>query len=151
MRFNTHIAFSLFIGLLILNYFDFENEILFLLFLLFFSIFPDIDEKDSKISRKTRWISWPIRLFFRHRGFFHSFFFPLLLFILFYFLDLGFLGLGILIGYLSHLFLDMLTISGLKFFGKRYKGFIKTGSFFELLIFTVFLVLDVWLIFLMLF
>ena len=87
----------------------------------FGALMPDIDTKQSKISREHKVTSFFTRLFFTHRGFTHSL------------LALGILGavlfcvsrfttgipyvipavIGILIGYGSHLLLDMLNPMGI--------------------------------------
>lgn len=150
MMFKTHLAFSLFIALLLIKFLNIKNQILFLIILLFFAIFPDIDEKTSKISKKIKFLSYPINFIFRHRGFFHSIYFPVILFLLFYLINEKILGIAILTGYLSHLFLDSLTKSGIKafkpFLKLRFYGFFKVGKFFDYFLFLVFLILDIYLI-----
>lgn len=150
MMFKTHLAFSLFIGLALIKILNIENQILFLIFLLFFSVFPDIDEKSSKVSKKIKFLSYPINFIFRHRGFFHTIYFPLILFILFFIINEKILGIAILAGYLSHLFLDSLTKSGVRVFRPlsklKFYGFFKVGKFFDYFLFLLFLLLDIYLI-----
>ncbi|MBL7054760.1 metal-dependent hydrolase [Candidatus Woesearchaeota archaeon] len=150
MMFKTHLVFSLFIGLVLIKILNIENQILFLILLLFFSIFPDIDEKKSKISRKIRFLSFPINLIFRHRGFFHTIYIPLTLFLLLYIISEKILGIAVLTGYVSHLFLDSLTKSGVRifkpFFKLRFYGFFKVGKFFDYFLSLLFLVIDIYLI-----
>jgi len=147
--FRTHLAFSLFVGLVLIKLLDVENQILFLIFLLFFAVFPDIDEKSSKISKKTRILSMPINFLFKHRGFFHTVYFPFVLSVLFFIVDEGILGMAILAGYLSHLFLDSLTKSGVRIFKPfklKFYGFFKVGKFFDNFLFLLFVILDIYLI-----
>ena len=147
--FKTHLAFSLFVGLVLIKMLDIENQILFLIFLLFFGIFPDIDEKSSKISRKTKILSIPINFLFKHRGFFHTVYIPLILSVLFFSLDEGILGIAILAGYLSHLFLDSLTKSGVRIFKPlklRFYSFFKTGKYFDNFLFLLLVIVDIYLI-----
>ncbi len=149
MMFKTHLAFSLFVGLTIIKLLGIENQILFLIFLLFFAVFPDIDEKSSKISKKTKILSMPINFLFKHRGFFHTVYFPFILSVLFFILDEGILGMAILVGYLSHLFLDSLTKSGVRIFKPfklRFYGFFKVGKFFDYFLFLLFVIADIYLI-----
>lgn len=150
MMFRTHLAFSLFVGLILIKFLNVENQILFLILILFFGLFPDIDEKSSRISKKTKLLSWPISFLFKHRGFFHTVYFPLILSVLFFILDEGILGMAILAGYLSHLFLDSLTKSGVRifnpFFKLKFYGFFKVGKFFDNFLFWVFLIADIYLI-----
>jgi len=147
--FKTHLAFSLFVGLVLIKLLSIENQILFLIFLLFFAVFPDIDEKSSKISKKTRILSMPINFLFKHRGFFHTVYFPFVLSVLFFIVDEGILGMAILAGYLSHLFLDSLTKSGVRIFKPfklKFYGFFKVGKFFDNFLFLLFVILDIYLI-----
>lgn len=148
--FKTHLAFSLFIGLIIIRMSNIENQILFLIFLLFFSVFPDIDEKTSKVSKKIKFLSYPINLISKHRGFFHTIYPPLLLFLLFFMINKKNIGIAILAGYLSHLFLDSLTKSGVKilkpFFKLKFYGFFKVGKFFDYFLFLLFFIADVYLV-----
>jgi len=147
--FKTHLAFSLFVGLILIKLLDVENQILFLIFLLFFSVFPDIDEKSSRISKKTKILSRPISFLFKHRGLFHTVYFPLVLFLLFFIINEE-LGIAVLAGYLSHLFLDSLTKSGVRifkpFFKLKFYGFFKVGKFFDNFLFLLFLIVDIYLI-----
>ncbi len=148
--FRTHLAFSLFIGLILIKILDIENQILFLIFLLFFGVFPDIDERKSKVSRKFGFFSLPINYIFRHRGFFHTIYLPLILFLLFFMVDEVILGIGVLAGYLSHLILDSLTRSGVKIFKPllhfRFYGFFRSGRLFDRILFLMFLIGDVYLL-----
>jgi len=146
--FKTHLMFSLFIGLIIIKILNIENQILFLIFLLFFSAFPDIDEKHSKVSRKIKILSFPINIISKHRGFFHTIYLPLILFILFFIINEKILGIAVLAGYLSHLFLDSLTKSGVRIFRPlkfRFYGFFKVGRSFDYFLFLLFLMLDTYL------
>lgn len=151
MMFKTHVVFSIFISLLFIKYLNPENEILFFLLVIFFGVFPDIDEKKSKISRKTRILSWPLRLFSKHRGIFHSIFFPIIF--LFVFMLSGFYieGFAVVIGYLSHLLLDSVNYGGIKpfypVFNYKIKGFMKSGKILDYLLFIIFLILDLVLLF----
>jgi inner membrane protein len=149
MIFRTHLAFSLFIGLILIKILNVKNQILFLIFLVFFSVFPDIDEKSSKVSKRIKILSYPLGILCRHRGIFHTIYFPLAIFLLFFSVE-RLLGIAILTGYLSHLFLDSLTKSGIRpfkpFLKFRLYGFSKTGKFFDNFLFLLFLVLDAYLI-----
>lgn len=146
--FKTHLAFSLFIGLILIKILNIKNQILFLIFLLFFAVFPDIDEKTSKISKKIKLLSYPINFIFKHRGFFHTIYLPLILFLLFFIVN-KILSIAILAGYLSHLFLDSLTKSGIKPFKPfklKFYGFFKSGGFFDYFFFLLLLLIDIYLI-----
>jgi len=133
MQFRTHIAFAFLISLFLIDYFKIKNQIIFLTVILFFSVIPDIDEYSSKISKKLRPFSYIINLLFTHRGFFHSIYIPLLSLMLFPVNKP--ICLAALIGYLSHLFLDALTIGGISplspLFNGKIRGFIKVNSLLE--------------------
>ena len=143
MLFYTHIAFSILIGLFLLDYISIQNKIIFFVFLILFSVLADIDASRSKIGKKfglfSRFINWV----FGHRHLFHSF-----LFLIFGYIVLSIfsemIGLAFLIGMGSHLVLDALTPLGVVPFYPfkfRVKGMIKTSSMLEKLLFFVFVVL----------
>lgn len=85
------------------------------------SLLPDIDIKNSKVSHKHKFLSFFIRLFIEHRGTHSVIFMALLsipLFLLTMILPSGIrpygitFGFEILLGYASHIILDMLTPKG---------------------------------------
>lgn len=147
MLFKTHLAFAFLIGLYLIDFLKIKNQILFIIVLLFFSVFPDIDKSSSKIFKKLKPFSYPA-VIFRHRGIFHTIYFPLLIFLVLYIIDLKLLSLTVLIGYLLHLFLDLITKKGIALFyplsKKRIKGFIKVGSLTENMIFVVLIILIIY-------
>lgn len=149
MRFRTHLIFSFLIGLLIINSFNIQNRIIFIIILLIASALPDIDSYKSKIGKKIKPISFLINLFFRHRGIFHSVF-VLILISLLIMLVSNEIAAAFFIGYLSHLILDSLTPKGVMFFypfsKRRTKGFIRTGSLFENILFILLLALCFYMI-----
>jgi membrane-bound metal-dependent hydrolase YbcI (DUF457 family) len=67
MLFYTHLAFSFFVGLFVLDYLKIQNKLIFLLFILIFSLFPDIDAPKSKIGKKLGIISKIINFIFGHQ------------------------------------------------------------------------------------
>ena len=148
MMFKTHLAFALFIGLLIFNYFDL-NIYWFFILLLIGAGFADIDMPKSKFGRKIRPLSNILNFIFGHRKFIHSGLFLLIVGYAFY-LFFGDYYIPFLIGYLSHLVLDSFSKEGINFIYPfrrlEIKGFLKTGSFFEKILFFVFLLLDIFLI-----
>lgn len=89
-------------------------------------LLPDIDHPTSKIGRKVPLISGFINTLFGHRGFTHTILatilFSYMLFLLAGVIPNGFRGyylplaLGLSVGYVSHLLLDMLTVSGIPLF-----------------------------------
>ncbi len=116
-----------------------------LLFILIGSIFLDIDSSKSKIGNKFWFLSW----FFRHRGFLHS-----LVGCLFLSLIIGILnlwaGFGFFLGGISHLFLDCLTRGGVRLFWPfswKIRGFVRSGSWIEDILFVIGLFLIIAVVF----
>ena len=110
------------------------------------ALLPDLDVKNSTLSRNFPFLSW----FAKHRGMLHSF----LAAVVGYFLISLFseaLGIAFFLGYCSHLMLDMITVQGVvllaPFSRKRFRGFLKTGSFEERMLFLLVCVLIVFALF----
>ena len=147
MLFRTHLAFSFLIGLYLIDFLKIENQILFMIVLLFFSVFPDIDVSSSKVSKKLKPISYLTSLF-GHRNLFHTVYFPFAIFLVLLVFNLKLLSLAALIGYLLHLFLDMITKGGIALFyplsKKRIKGFIKVGSLIENIFLIILIILIIY-------
>ena len=145
----THLAFGILVSLVSLNFLDINNKILFFLIIVLFSIFPDIDYTKSKIGKKNKLISGIINFIFGHRGLIHTIYIPLILFIIFYSLNKE-IGIAILLGYFSHLFMDALTKQGINplypIIDKRIKGFFKTNSFLEKILFLAIVFMDLYLL-----
>jgi len=142
MLFRTHLAFGLLSGLLFVKWLNISY--FWLILVMFFSVFVDIDEYKSKVGKKVIFLSFVIKLLFKHRGLIHSLILPLIIFGFLWFFDYFILGLSILIGYGSHLLLDILNISGIRLFypisNFKVKGFVKTGSMLENILFVLILV-----------
>jgi len=150
MLIKTHIVFSFFISLLIIDYFNIEKQVLFLFVALLSSLFLDIEKRTSFIAKKTKPFSLLFSFLFKHRCFFHSLTFLFLFSLLLLFFKQYLLVFAFLTGSLSHLFLDAFTKQGIAPFfplKKRIKGFVVSGSFLDSLIFYVFLFLDLILLF----
>ena len=146
MLLRTHLVFSIFLYFLL---FDFvSSHFMFMVFLLFGTMFVDIDSRKSRIGRK--WFLRPLQWFFSHRGMFHTLIFGIVLSGLIYFFN-KIAGIGFGLGYLSHLFLDMLTVQGVALFRpfvKKKMGFgIRSGGLIEEIIFVLLLLADVYLFF----
>jgi len=150
MLFRTHLAFSFLIGLYLIDFLEIGNQILFMIVLLFFSIFPDIDESSSKIFKKLKPFSYLASLF-GHRNIFHTIYFPVAIALVLFIFNLKLLSIAVLIGYLLHLLLDMISKKGIALFyplsKRRVRGFIKVGSLIENLMFVVLIVLIVYELF----
>ena len=134
MLFLTHICFALLIGLIGIQIFP-ASKFSFLIFVLVGSVIPDIDNPRSKLGKKLPVISHIIKYTLGHRGFFHSFWLLFIIPALIYFFVNKTIGIAIFVGYFSHLFLDSLTISGVKYFYPfpffKISGMVRTGSFME--------------------
>ena len=142
MLYYTHLAFGFLLGLVGINYFNIQNQILFIILVLFAALLPDIDSPNSKLGSKVKIIS----LFFKHRGILHSLLIlPVISLILLYF-NYSRFSLPVLIGYVSHLIGDSITKEGIMLFSPlskfRIKGFIKTGGIIEHIIFIVLVVIS---------
>jgi len=150
MLWKTHVAFGILSALAVLPFLMPANLFLFFSVVILSSILPDIDHTKSKISSKIPIIPSIIQLFFKHRGIIHSLpFMALVAYIVNIFLGRE-LAIAFLVGFLSHLIADGLTISGINFLHPfaqlRLQGFVETGSitetfFFILLIFIMAIVL----------
>ena len=144
--FYTHLVFSLFIALLSAKLFGIE-QLYFIFIIALFGIIPDIDTHKSKV--KIPILSFILKTIFKHRGIFHSVFIPILLFFVLSYLGYYIIGLAVLLGYLSHIFLDALTPSGIRLFWPlrfKVKGFIKTNSIMEKALFILLSVITIFMI-----
>jgi inner membrane protein len=106
-------------------------------FVLFGAVFVDIDSCSSRVGRKFWLFSWVLR----HRGFLHSLFFSFVFSLVIGIFNLW-AGFGFFVGYVSHLFLDCFTFQGVRLFwpfGFSVKGFIRSGSWIEDVIFVLLL------------
>ncbi len=144
MLFRTHIVFSLVVYFLISYYVEIPFYVL--IFVLLATVFVDIDVKSSKFGN--RWYFRPLQWVVRHRGIFHSLFFAVLISLIIGGINLW-VGFGFFVGYLSHLFLDCFTRSGVRLFWPlrfKIKGFVRSGGIIEEVVFVLFLLGDVfWL------
>lgn len=141
---KTHLLFVVFVYLLLIRLKVIEFSVLGFVIVLIATLIPDIDAETSKLGRKIK----PISQSFRHRGFFHSILFGILGVGIFFYANSG-LYLEFLIGYFSHIFLDLLNYKSVQLFWPfktKTKGFIKTNSFVERFLMFIFLVVDVGLI-----
>ena len=144
MLLRTHLVFAVFVYLLLYNIVG--QKVLFLVGLIVATGFVDIDSRKSKVGRK--WFFRPLQWFVKHRGIFHSLIFGILLSgLIYYFVNTG-LGLGFALGYGLHLFLDLMTRSGVKLFWPfdfRIGLGLKSGGLVEEVLFVLVLLVDVWL------
>lgn len=133
MLYKTHIA-----GGLVLGYISFtrvpmlkadisQSKVLIIIIsgLILGSLFPDIDHKNSYLSRKIRPLSYITSKIFKHREFTHSiagvFSISYILYLILGKTNMEPIYLGIFnnaftIGMISHIILDMMTVSGVALF-----------------------------------
>tara|TARA_B100000315_G_C14583235_1_gene591607 strand:- start:3155 stop:3601 length:447 start_codon:yes stop_codon:yes gene_type:complete len=142
MNFKTHILFAFLIVLYTKDYF--HGGIGFVILVVIGSLLPDLDETKSYLGQRVFLIPWLSKLLFGHRGVYHSILFGL---------GIGYLvnlvvgyvsGVALFIGYVSHLIMDGLTKEGVALFWPlkwKMKGFVKTGSFLENVIFGIVFIL----------
>ena len=156
MLFKTHLTFGVFIITLLYIFFpsilsthNLFSQIIFCIILLASTSLPDIDTKDSKISRKIPILPSILSIFTTHRGIIHSIYPVIILSAILYPYN-SFYTLAFIIGYLSHLILDALTLQGINFLHPftqfHIKGFIKTGSILELILFISLIAISAFLI-----
>jgi len=136
----THISFAFLLGLLMIRYLPVSvNNYLLLAVIVLSCILPDIDCKYSLIGKRLR----PLSLLFKHRGFFHSIILAVILsIILFIFTRNSYYALAVIVGFVSHLFLDSLTKSGTTPFWPskmRIKGRLRTGRLVDWILLIIFL------------
>lgn len=146
MLYKTHIAGGLALGYITFNKIPMlkidigESKTLIIITsgLILGSLFPDIDHKNSYLSRRIKPLSYITSKVFRHREFTHSIVGTISISYLLY-LILGKTNIEAIyinmfissftIGIISHIFLDMMTISGVVLFYPFYKKRVRLGSF----------------------
>ena len=158
--FRTHIAFAVFVYFLIIKLFSLDFAFIPFILIIFGSILPDMDHPKSFINRHYLiGIGKIVSLFSEHRGFWHSLLGLLTISIISYALVLltplnhlinHNLVLFLVFGYFLHLLLDSFTPSGIKWLWKnkklRTKGFIKTNSLSENILFIFLIIISTLLI-----
>jgi inner membrane protein len=144
MQFKTHLAFSLLIALLAVNFGIITPSAIFFAFVLLGSLLPDIDTPESFVGKAFRPISCIFRLFLGHRTVFHSIWVPSAILIVIAAFNPA-VGIAIFLGYISHLLIDMLTKSGIRPLYPldfHISGPFRTGGLFEILIFLALVAFD---------
>jgi len=138
MRFYTHLAFGIIIASL------FTKPPWLVIASGFFALIPDIDAAGSFIGKRLPLISGSVQLLLGHRGIIHSLLAAIAAAGIAYVI-MPALALPAMVGFCSHLALDMLTPEGVSLFyplsSKRVRGPIRTGGIIEaaILIILVFL------------
>ena len=139
MLFRTHIVFSLAVYFLLSYYVAMPFYVL--IFVLLATVFVDVDVGSSKFGN--HWYFRPLQWVTRHRGILHSLVVGLLLSLILGSVSLW-AGFGFFVGYVSHLFLDCLTVSGVRLFWPlkfKVRGFVKSGGIIEQVVFVLILIL----------
>jgi inner membrane protein len=146
MLYKTHLLAALIVSLFIIEFFNVGNPIIFVFLFCFATLLPDIDSPKSKLGRQARILSTLLAYIFGHRGFLHSIWIPLALLLGLWYLGYPIYGFAFFGGYITHLIVDGLTLGGIKWlgFGKRRRGFFKTGGIAELGVFILLLLLLIW-------
>ncbi|MFH1332266.1 MAG: metal-dependent hydrolase [archaeon] len=152
MMLKTHLVFAILVSLVFFHFFPSVNPYFFIPLVCLGSVVVDIDTSNSKVGRKVRPLSWFLEVFFGHRGFFHSLTAALLFLILsVYLFSVSFLAFAPFFGYLSHIFLDAFTLSGVPFLkpfsDRRVSGPVATGGIAEYVIFAIILSLSIYIVY----
>lgn len=126
MTYKTHVVFAVAIAIPIAHFSGYQdmNLITFLAFVALGSLLPDLDEKGSYIGRKIPIVPFVLKLFgVKHRGVTHRLISVVLLVVVFYSIHASYtyefilpVSYGLILGYLFHLFGDMLTKGGIENF-----------------------------------
>lgn len=118
---KTHVIVGLCASIYIHNkyHLDIKNDLELLLFyttVSLSSVLPDIDKRTSWIGRRVKILSYIIENIFGHRGAFHSLLFTLLFsYIVFCYTSTN-ITLAFIVGYSSHLLVDLFTPMGVPLF-----------------------------------
>jgi inner membrane protein len=140
MKFRTHLSFGILIFFIIDYLIGFDYKIISFILVVFFSVLPDIDLHSSWIGKKLKPISRSFELMLGHRCIIHS----LWIVILLYFFLVKFKLELTIVGYISHLFLDMFTREGIKLFWPfvGLKGDYVSGKIVDNILFFCFFIID---------
>lgn len=139
MRYQTHLAAGVLIGAL------FPVSTGGIITAAVGALLPDIDSPFSAINKATSVKNGKYNTgLLKHRGFMHTIWVPLVVLAVYWYLFRNNGMLPFAAGYLSHLFLDAFTRSGVRPFApiwkKKFKGKVRTGSSFDKALAVVFLV-----------
>lgn len=140
MLMKTHLAIAAAAALLLIG--AVNNKIAFFMVVMVVTLIPDIDISNSYLGKK--WYFRPLQFFVKHRGIIHSLTLCVVLAFIIS-LILPSLALPFYVGYGVHLFLDSLTVEGVRPFWPlkgQIGGKIRVGGRVEDTIFVVFLIID---------
>jgi inner membrane protein len=144
--FQTHVLIGIIFFIIFRGYFA-GDEIIVLLLILLGSILPDLDSPTSIINKWSGIFGRVVSLFTKHRGLFHSMVFHLALFVVLQqFISITY-ARALFLGYLAHIVGDGITPAGITLFYPfskfKIRGPVKVGSYVEVLLFIVLVVLVV--------
>lgn len=144
MLFKTHIAFSVFLILLLISFID--EGLIFIFSVLIGTIILDLDSPKSKYGKSI--IFRPLQFFVSHRGILHSLTFAIVVSVI---VSIFFpvIGFGLFIGFLSHIFMDSLTKEGVRILWPlkfKTRFIIKTGGETDQVLFLVLTLINVTLL-----
>ncbi len=145
MKYYTHILAGVLTYFILLSLNIFEPNITLLMAIVIGSLLPDIDHPNSYINNQLK-ITKPIGRTIKHRGITHSVEFIVILWAIFHFIGISYyIKVGIIIGVITHLVMDAMTISGIYvsyiFHGPHIRGPIRTGHTSEKVIFGILLLI----------
>jgi len=138
MLIRTHLAIAIFFVFLL----NLEKDFLFVFVVVISTFIPDIDSRFSKLGKRKIFRS--LQFFAGHRKIFHSFLFLALISVPIFFIS-KIIFYGFIFGYGIHLFVDCFSVIGIKPFYPfewKIKGFVRTGSLSETILFYGFLFFD---------
>ncbi|MBI2141362.1 metal-dependent hydrolase [Candidatus Woesearchaeota archaeon] len=139
MMFLTHLAGGIFAAVYFGNFlgisYSSNEKIITIVVAAVFALLPDIDMVKSKLGRKLQPFSNVLAVLFRHRGFLHSFIFAALVYFAMLYLFSTVIAAAAVLGYSSHLLLDMATKEGIMPLSPlskmKIRGFVRTGGILE--------------------
>ncbi|MFH1210937.1 MAG: metal-dependent hydrolase [archaeon] len=151
MMLKTHLAFAFLLSLVFLHFFT-SNPYYFIPLACLGAFVVDVDTPHSGFGKRVRPLSWFVEFFLGHRGILHSLFAAFLLLLLsVYLFTVSYIAFAPVLGYLSHIFLDAFTPSGVAFFQpfseRRLQGPITTGGIIEYVLFSLVVITDAYLIY----
>lgn len=117
MLLRTHIAAAMIVGL----FFEpaglaMHASLAYFLVILIATLLPDIDHENSRIGHAYPSLSLTTNKIFGHRGLFHAFVFPVVLWWIMSAYIAPLYGAALLIGMMTHLACDCLTVQGVAVF-----------------------------------
>jgi len=146
MLFRSHVAFGAFLYLVLYPFV--EGKWWFLLGVVVGSLIVDLDSPKSRVGGY--FIFRPFQFLTKHRGMMHSLFFGFVVMVIIAIFQ-AWVAFGFIVGFLGHLLLDSFTRRKIAFFWPLFKGryglgLFKSGGLLEMVIFVLFLIIDIGLL-----